>query len=117
MLDLDRARAFYAAIFGWEFDRPSAMNLPDEGTYLIFSKKGTAAHGGLQLVKPHELVAPKEKTQWAVRITMTVESVDASLAAAEKAGGEILEYVFVLLPYLFFCSREGRKEADNERYF
>ena len=67
------------------------MNLPDNGDYLIFSKKGTAAHGGLQVVKPDALVAPKEKAQWAVRITMTVESVDKSLAAAEKAGGKIVE--------------------------
>jgi predicted enzyme related to lactoylglutathione lyase len=67
------------------------MGLPDDGSYSIFSKKGTAAHGGLQLVKPDVLVAPKEKGQWAVRITITVESVDASLAAAEKAGGEIVE--------------------------
>ena len=67
------------------------MSLPDEGTYLIFSKKGTAAHGGLQLVKPDLLVAPKEKGHWAVRITITVESIDITLAEAEKAGGEIVE--------------------------
>jgi predicted enzyme related to lactoylglutathione lyase len=67
------------------------MGLSDEGKYLIFSKKGTAAHGGLQLVKPEELVAPKEVEQWAVRITFTVESIDATLSEAEKAGGEILE--------------------------
>ena len=91
VLDLDRAKAFYAKLFGWDFTPPSAMNLPDEGTYLIFSKKGTAAHGGLQLVKPDVLVAPKEKGQWAVRITITVESIDATLAEAEKAGGEIVE--------------------------
>ena len=58
---------------------------------MIFSKKGTAAHGGLQLVKPDVLVAPKEKGHWAVRITITVESIDATLAEAEKAGGEIVE--------------------------
>jgi predicted enzyme related to lactoylglutathione lyase len=91
VLDLDRAKSFYGKLFGWDFTPPSAMSLPDEGTYLIFSKKGTAAHGGLQLVKPDVLVAPKEKGHWAVRITITVESIDTTLAEAEKAGGEIVE--------------------------
>jgi uncharacterized protein len=91
VLDLDRAKSFYGKLFGWDFTLPSVMGLPDEGTYLIFSKKGTAAHGGLQLVKPDVLVAPKEKGHWAVRITITVESIDTTLAEAEKAGGEIVE--------------------------
>jgi predicted enzyme related to lactoylglutathione lyase len=67
------------------------MGVHHDGSYLIFSKKGTAAHGGLQLVKPDAFVAPKEKGHWAVRVTITVESVDAALAEAEKTGGEIIE--------------------------
>ena len=91
VLDIDRAKSFYGKLFGWDFTPPSAMGLPDEGTYLIFSKKGTAAHGGLQLVKPDDLVAPKEKGHSAVKITITGESIDATLAEAEKAGGGIVE--------------------------
>jgi predicted enzyme related to lactoylglutathione lyase len=88
---MSRASAFYKQLFGWDVGAPANMGLPADGSYLIFSKKGTAAHGGFQLVKPEALVAPKEANQWAVRITFTVESVDAALAEAEKAGGEILE--------------------------
>jgi predicted enzyme related to lactoylglutathione lyase len=67
------------------------MGLPDEEKYLIFSKKGTAAHGGLQLVRTEDLVAPKDAKQWSVRITFTVENVDATLEEAKQAGGDILE--------------------------
>ena len=91
-MDLTRAKTFYTRLFGWSFTPPSAMGMPDDGDYLIFNKKGTAAHGGLQLVKDEsELVKPTDAgKQWAVRITMCVESVDEALKEADEAGGEVV---------------------------
>jgi hypothetical protein len=42
-------------------------------------------------VRTEDLVAPKDAKQWSVRITFTVESVDATLEEAKQAGGDILE--------------------------
>ena len=88
-MDLPRAEHFYTTLFGWDFGRPKDMGLPDDGTYALFSKKGTAAMGGLQLVSEAELIRPGA-TQQTVRITMTVESIDESLKVAEKEGGKVV---------------------------
>ncbi|KAI9865700.1 MAG: hypothetical protein M1813_002158 [Trichoglossum hirsutum] len=90
--DINRAKTFYSTLFGWEFSNPSEMGVGDgpEDSYVIFHKKGTSLHGGIERVAPSDLVSPKSKQGSAVKITMTVEEVSKALEEIKKAGGEVV---------------------------
>jgi len=91
-IDLDRAKTFYGTLFGWEFSRPSEMGMEDNGSYLMFHKKGTSVHGGFTKVDSAEkLVSPKETGYVAVRVSVCVEEVGKTLEEVKKHGGEVVK--------------------------
>jgi predicted enzyme related to lactoylglutathione lyase len=75
-----------------------------EDSYVIFHKKGTSLHGGIERVAPSDLVSPKSKQGSAVKITMTVEEVSKALEEIKKAGGEVVRYADDLLVFRFLIS-------------
>jgi uncharacterized protein len=80
--DLDRARAFYEAVFGWAFE---PWGPP--GFYLIHT--GDAASPGIQGLM-HRRDGPRTGTGLnGVEPTFAVDDVDAVAAAVEAHGGRI----------------------------
>lgn len=73
--DLERARRFYAAVAGWEFGPMEGF--PD---YLLF--RSEEGHGG-GLGTRGGSVGP------AVRVYITVDSLEEAVAAAEANGGSV----------------------------
>lgn len=81
--DVERARAFYEALFGWTFQ---AWGPP--GFYMVFpdGDESSAVHGSLQ--SRHE---PLEGTGLrAFECSFAVEDLDAINAGIEKHGGTIV---------------------------
>jgi predicted enzyme related to lactoylglutathione lyase len=78
--DIDRARRFYAAVFGWKF---SAWGPP--GFYQIETGEETPVRGALQ--KRRALV-PEERTI-GFECTIGVESLDAVERAVLANGGSV----------------------------
>ena len=80
--DVDRARAFYEAVFGWAFE---PWGPP--GFYLIHT--GDEASPGVQGLM-HERQVPRSGTGLnGVEATFAVDDVDAIAAAVEANGGTI----------------------------
>jgi uncharacterized protein len=75
--DLERARTFYGAVFGWQFR--SMDEMPD---YFLYEAGPGGLGGGLG---KRGVNAPD-----AVRNYITVDSIDDSLAAATANGGSIV---------------------------
>jgi uncharacterized protein len=81
--DVERARKFYERVFGWTFEVAgppdfyliSTGNDEDPGLThgLIAKRRGSVAEGSLN----------------AFRVTITVRSIDESIAAIEAAGGKL----------------------------
>jgi predicted enzyme related to lactoylglutathione lyase len=81
--DIGRARAFYEAVFGWEFE---PWGPP--GFYLIHT--GDVASPGIQGLM-HERHEPRSGTGLnGIEPTFSVEDVDAIAAAVEANGGRII---------------------------
>lgn len=80
--DLHRAKAFYQAVFGWEFQ---PWGPPD--FYLIPNAGIGGALQGRREIKPGARMLGFE-------VTMAVDDIDATVAAVEAAGGKI-----VMQPY------------------
>ena len=81
--DVDRARAFYEAVFGWRFE---PWGPP--GFYLIHT--GDDAAPGVQGLM-HKRAEPRTGTGLnGLEPTFAVEDVDAVAAAVEAHGGKIL---------------------------
>lgn len=80
--DLERAKKFYAAVFGWVFE---AWGPP--GFYMIKTKKGDdpGTFGSLQ-----ERHHPKGDAITGFECTVAVADVDATARAVEKAGGTMV---------------------------
>jgi predicted enzyme related to lactoylglutathione lyase len=80
--DVEGARAFYSALFGWESeDLPTDdMNM----TYTMFSKKGKAVAGMGPIPPGMEGTPPVWSTY------VNVDSVDDTVAKAEAAGGSVV---------------------------
>jgi hypothetical protein len=86
--DLDRAKGFYAAAFGWEL---STMDMPGGGTYTgvmttpndeqMRPKEPGAINGGMMERAPH---TPNPV------ITIGVDAIDETLARVEAGGGETI---------------------------
>ena len=80
--DLDRARRFYEAVFGWVFE---PWGPP--GFYLIHT--GDAADPGIQGLM-HKRQEPRTGTGLTgIEATFAVDDLDAVLAAVEANGGRV----------------------------
>ena len=76
--DVQRAKRFYEAVFGWTFE---PWGPPD--FYLIPNAGVGGALQGRREIKPGARMLGFE-------VTMAVDDIDATLAAVEAAGGKIL---------------------------
>lgn len=85
--DLDRAKGFYAAVFGWRYEDYSAMTgTPYWG--VVTGDEGTPGiNGGIQQ-RPAPAPAPEQGTNSAV-LTMQVDDYDATHVAIMAAGGQV----------------------------
>ncbi len=79
-LDPARSRPFYEGVLGWTFE--------DRGSYAIARDAGVPVAGMLQVPAPKP-GAPAPRSRWMPLIS--VPDVSAAAAAAQKAGGRILE--------------------------
>lgn len=98
--DVERAKAFYAEVFGWRFE---AWGPPD--FYLIKTGEG-GLHGALQ--RRREPVKGSGMTGY--ECTIAVDSVDAAITAIEGAGGTITSPPFKIPSVgtvASFCDTEG----------
>ena len=75
--DMPKARTFYAELFGWNSD-----GVPMGGQQYYMIKNGTAGIGGFRTA------TPGLQPHW--MSYLSVADVDASVAAAQKAGAKIL---------------------------
>lgn len=75
--DLDAAKAFYSAVFGWTSE-------VDQGGYVLFLADGRGQAGGMKIEESWGAVPPN----WSVYFL--VEAVDAYAAKAQELGGSIL---------------------------
>ncbi len=80
--DVDRARRFYEAVFGWEFE---PWGPP--GFYLIHT--GDEASPGIQGLMHKRLVPRTGSGLNGIEATFAVENVDAIAALVEANGGTI----------------------------
>lgn len=76
--DVQRAKGFYASVFGWSFE---PWGPPD--FYLIAGAGIGGALQGRRDIKPGARMLGFE-------VTMAVDDIDATVAAVEAAGGKIL---------------------------
>ncbi|KUJ20176.1 Glyoxalase/Bleomycin resistance protein/Dihydroxybiphenyl dioxygenase [Mollisia scopiformis] len=86
--DISRAKEFYSTIFGWTF--PTFGPPPTEPVTQALFKKGSM-NGSFILVEPEKMISSvtSEESCVAVRVTITVESVDEKIVEIEKAGGKL----------------------------
>jgi len=75
--DVSRARAFYEAVFGWEFE---PWGPPD---FYLIHKAGV--HGALQQRRK-----PGHNGGKGFHLSFAVDDLDASMTAIKDAGGELL---------------------------
>lgn len=80
--DLEGAKAFYGALFGWEAEDM----LAEGGNYTMFRKNGKTVAGMGAL--PDELAAAGVPPMWSTYIA--VDDVDAAVAKAKEAGGAVM---------------------------
>lgn len=81
--DMDAAKAFYGAIFGWEAeDMPNDMSMP----YAMFRKNGKAV-AGLGPITPDQAEAGMPPF-WGSYVN--VDSIEDTLAKATAAGGSVV---------------------------
>jgi hypothetical protein len=97
--DAVRARAFYEAVFGWKFQPwgpPGFYNTPDAGPNVW------AAVQGRRKIEDHEMPG--------LEITFGVDDLDATIAAIEANGGQILMrpyHIETVGRLIFFKDTEG----------
>ena len=82
--DLQRARRFYSAVFGWKFE---PWGPPD--FYMIKDSKG-ADPGTFGSLQKRDVPLGDTKAMLGFDCTIAVKSVDETLRAIEKAGGTIV---------------------------
>src|SRR5579884_2883738 len=87
--DLDRARGFYANVFGWKFQAwgPPGFYMIDAGDTLAVPLRGS-------LQKRRELVKGARMTGF--ECTISVPDIDAAAKAIEANGGSIVMPVCTL---------------------
>ncbi len=82
VIDLDRAIAFYSAVFGYEFERESVDG--NEMAWFPFDSEAPGISGSLA---KGDSYAPGKQ---GARIYFRTESIDATLVKAVSAGGQVL---------------------------
>lgn len=80
--DVDAAKAFYSSVFGWNYDE---MDMGPMGTYNVIAGGENNGLGGLMSMPPD--LPDMVPNHWAVYFT--VADIDASIAAATEAGGQV----------------------------
>lgn len=80
--DVDAAKPFYQAVFGWEYD---SMDMGPSGTYHVV-RGGEDGLAGMMAMPPG--VPDMVPNHWAVYFT--VADLDATIAAINEAGGSIV---------------------------
>ena len=78
--DPGRLRAFYAELFGWDYQvgDPATTTVSEAGNYGFLASAADAVNGG---------VAGGESFEPRVVVYVSVDDVEATLAAAERLGG------------------------------
>lgn len=85
--DLERAKAFYAAVFGWSFEDYSEMTgSPYFG--VVTGEEGEPGINGGLLPRPAPAPAPEQGTNAAV-LTMAVDDFDAVADRVAASGGRV----------------------------
>lgn len=85
--DLERAKAFYAEVFGWSFEDYSAMTGSAYFGVVTGAEGEPGINGGL-LPRPAPAPAAEQGTNAAV-LTMAVEDFDAVAERVAAAGGRV----------------------------
>ena len=85
--DIERAKAFYADVFGWSFEDYSAMTGSPYFGVVTGSEGEPGINGGL-LPRPAAAPAPEQGTNAAV-LTMAVDDFDAVAERVLGAGGRV----------------------------
>ena len=97
--DLDRSRAFYEAVFGWEYSEvPGAAGMwrvAGYGDHLqatvdpeIYVRQANAPEGFADVVAGAELIAGEQTPRW--KVVFSVADRDESAATAARLGAEII---------------------------
>ena len=108
--DLDRARAFYANVFGWKFE---AWGPP--GFYMIEAGDTLKVPLRASLQKRRELIPGTRMTGF--ECTISVPDIDAAARAVEGNGGRIVMPICTLAGIgrlLFFQDPEGNLAGAME---
>jgi predicted enzyme related to lactoylglutathione lyase len=103
--DVDRARAFYEAVFGWQFEPWGPPNF-----YLI--RTGPAEDRGLQGALQERQGKVEGSGMRGFECTVGVEDLDAVLALIPRFGGTVLSQPFVIEGVgrlAFFHDTEGNR--------
>ncbi|GAA4399157.1 VOC family protein [Fodinibacter luteus] len=85
--DLERAKAFYAEVFGWTFEDYGQFTGSPYWGVVTGAEDSPGINGGL-LPRPAPAPGPGQGTNAAV-LTMGVEDFDATAARIEAAGGVV----------------------------
>jgi hypothetical protein len=98
--DLDSARTFYAAVFGWQYDdvpggAGASIRVPGYGDHLaatvdpgIYERQAGAPPGFADVIGGMQPAGPAEKSHW--QVTISVADRDVSAATAERLGAAVL---------------------------
>ena len=103
--DVDRARAFYQAVFGWQFEPWGPPNF-----YLI--RTGPASDRGLQGALQERQQTLRGSGVGGYECTIGVDDLDAVLALIPQCGGEVVSQPFVIEDVgrlAFFHDTEGNR--------
>jgi uncharacterized protein len=98
--DLDRPRAFYAAVFGWEYsEMPGAAGMwrvAGYGDHLqatvdpeIYVRQANAPEGFADVVAGAELIGGEQTARW--KVVFSVADRDETAATAARLGAEVIE--------------------------
>jgi predicted enzyme related to lactoylglutathione lyase len=85
--DMERAKGFYAAVFGWSYEDYSGITGSPYWGVITGPQDVPGINGGL-LPRPAPAPAPEQGTNAAV-LTMGVADYDATEAAILAAGGQV----------------------------
>lgn len=101
--DAERARAFYAAVFGWEYDADpggfgASIRVPGYGDHLaatvdpdIHVRQASAPPGFADVIGGMQPAGPGEDPHW--HVTFGVADRDGTLALAGRLGGAVVSTI------------------------
>lgn len=100
--NLDAARAFYTALFGWDAE---TMPAPEAGGYTIFRL------GGKMVAGAGPVMSPQQPSAWSTYVS--TEDADATAQAVKDAGGQVVAPPFDV----FDSGRMGVFQDPTGAYF